>query len=140
MELRWVAYALLRDNVLHHLEAGKPKGAFSALHGAAAALRGDTVKLDAVALAGELEAAKVLLEKPASELAVSMRTRAMVSVSWPLPAQPTETALARDCDFEPPSVGPGARTLDDVVGYVVRGLAGVTAGAKAGDVVEVVDL
>jgi hypothetical protein len=32
LEVRWIVYALLRDNVQHHLEGGKPSAAFSAVH------------------------------------------------------------------------------------------------------------
>ncbi len=142
IEYRWIAYALLRDNVLHHLEGGKATGDFPLLHRITEALGGDPIELDALALRREAERVRdQLLRRPIAELAVSSRTRALLSYSVPLPGEALVTQLASECDFAPKSLLlPNASTFDDAFGYLVRGLLVITEGAREGQVVQVVDL
>jgi hypothetical protein len=137
-EHRWITYALLCDNVLHHLEKDRTSPRFGALHEAARAL-GGRVTLSARRFHGELEGAAQLLGRPIAELAISVRTRAVLDRSWPPPAgHEATTAPARD-SVSIPWLAPGARTLNDAFGNVVRSLLSITADASDDDVVEVDD-
>jgi hypothetical protein len=138
VEHRWITYALLCDNVLHHLEKGRTSPQFLAIHDAARAL-GGRVTLSARRFHGELEAVVRLLERPIADLAISVRTRAVLDRSWPPPpGHEATTAPARD-SVSIPWLAPSARTLNDAFGNVVRSLLSVTADAREDDVVEVDD-
>ncbi len=137
-ERRWIVYALLRDNVLHHLEGGAPSPRFTALHEVAAALGGGVVSVKALQIRAELEAARdALLGLPVDELAVSLRTRAALTLGWP-PAEGSDTLLLSEVGLSLPIVE-GANTLDDIFGTLVRELIQLTEGAGESDVVEVAD-
>lgn len=137
-EYRWLAYALLRDNIVHYLAKGPDE--YPCIREAAMALGGKTVTVPARALRAEIEAAQdALLSRPIEELAVSIRTRAMLMLEWPLPPQALETSLAAEMGWSSPLLQ-GAKTLDDVFGYVVRGLLAITENAKEDSRVQVVDL
>jgi hypothetical protein len=84
-ERRWIVYAMLRDNVQHHLEGGAPTEAFSALHALGSALSRGEVTVPARKLHSELTQTHRLLERPIDDLAVSIRTRAICSLLFPLP-------------------------------------------------------
>jgi hypothetical protein len=86
-ERRWIVYAMLRDNVQHHLEGGEPTPAFQHLHQLGDALSSGSVSVPALALRGELERLAGLLERPLSQLAVSLRTRAVHMLHFPLPSR-----------------------------------------------------
>jgi hypothetical protein len=140
VEHRWIVYALLRDNVQHHLEGGAAaKGEFEALHAIDGALGGNRVIVSARRLRGELDRTTALLSRPIAFLAVSDETRAILDRSW-RPSHPrgprTTTA---DGDVEIPWLSPQARTLDDVFGNLVRSLMDITATATEDDVVEIDD-
>jgi len=137
-ERRWIVYAMLRDNVQHHLEGGTPSSAFSRVHGLGDALTGTEVVVPALELRNELEHLHGVLERPIADLAVSLRTRAAHSLRFPLPAE-RNTVLAAAIDWEPPFPLKGAATLGDAFGSLVSELLRITEGAKAGDVVRVVD-
>jgi hypothetical protein len=134
-ERRWIVFALLRDNVQHHLEGGTPSEAFQSIHGVASALGGGSVSLDAAALRKELEAARSLTSRPASDLALSTRTLAVISRRWPPPTD-QKTELASELGWPIPAAD-GAQTLGDVFGDLIEELIRVT-GAGSG-VVEVLD-
>lgn len=139
VEQRWIVYALLRDNVQHHLENGEPGAEFGAIHEAAGALGGNRVVLDARQLRAELEKAATLLSRPIAELAISPRTRAVIDRSWPPPAgQETRTVLAKG-NVTLAWLSPAAATLDGVFGNLVRSLLEITDGAAESDRVEVDD-
>jgi hypothetical protein len=134
-ERRWIVFALLRDNVQHHLEGGTPGESFQSIHGIAAALGGASVSIDAEKLRAELHSARALNERPASELALSTRTLAVISRRWPPPTD-EKTELASELGWPIPAAD-GAQTLGDVFGDLIDELIRV-AGAGAG-VVEVID-
>lgn len=141
IEQRWIVYALLRDNVQHHLEGGVPTAEFAALHGVTGALGGGVVQLPAVELRREILRAASLLSLPIAELAISLRTRSVLSLTWPLPDR-RETMLVREGGGAIPLHGlvTSAGTLSELLGGFVERLIAITAGAAEGDVVEVRDL
>ncbi|WP_437640491.1 hypothetical protein [Sorangium sp. So ce854] len=141
IEQRWIVYALLRDSIQHHLEDGTPGEAFSAIHGVAGALGGQRVLLPARKLHEELRSARAALAgRPIEALAISGRTRAVISLSWPPPEQ-RETMLVRDWGDSVPLLGmPWGDSLDDVFGHLVEGLLRITEGASESAQVEVMDL
>jgi hypothetical protein len=139
IEHRWITYALLRDNVQHHLEGGHPSGAFAATHAAGEALGRGRVTVAAQTLRSEMLAAESrLLPLPATELAVSAQTRSVLDLTWPPPGE-ADTALAR---FRPAVyswLSPDLKTLEQVFGNLVRGLIELTADVPSDAVVEVLD-
>jgi hypothetical protein len=138
-EVRWIVYALLRDNVQHYLEGGEPSAAFAALHRIAEALGGNEVTVNARALRAEVSRAEQeVLARPAAELAVSARTRAVLTLAWP-PPQRRQTLLLAEADLSLP-LASDASTLDDVIGSLVRELLEITKEASESDVVTVRDL
>lgn len=137
-ERRWIVYAMLRDNVQHHLEHGKPSTSFGALHAIGGALREGRVAVPAEQLREEMVRAQALLSKSVSEFAVSLRTRAVCTMSFPVP-ELRDTVLAALAGWTVPFPVAGAESLDDLFGSLVRELMRVTEGAKPGDVIEIVD-
>ncbi len=136
-EQRWICYALLRDTVQHHLEGGTPSGRFRALHSIASAL-GRRIQVPAPELLQEVEAAATLLDRPVADLAISQRTGAILSLSWPIPeARQTQKLCEWEGRLELPYQDP--KLLSDLFGTLVDGLRRITMPAKAGDVVQVVD-
>ncbi|WP_437291096.1 hypothetical protein [Sorangium sp. So ce406] len=141
IEQRWIVYALLRDSIQHHIEDGRPGEEFAAIHGAAGALGGQRVMLPARKLHEELRRAQAALAgRPIDALAISGRTRAVISLRWPPPKE-RETMLVRDWGDSVPLLGaPAGDSLDDVFGHLVDGLLRITEGASESDQVEVMDL
>ena len=137
-EHRWIDYALLRDNVQHHLEGGSPAGAFTHLHAVADALGGRVVSLPAAEIHAELDRARALLTRPVSELAISTRTHAVVSYAWPPPAE-QRTRLVKDESTPLPSLTGRETTLADVFGSLLDDLMRITDGAAAGQQLTVTD-
>jgi hypothetical protein len=138
VEERWIVYAFLRDNVLHHLEHGIPSGEFESLHRVADVLGGQEVRLNARQLRTELERARrALMGRPFSDLAVSARTRAVIERTWPMESAPS-TVLVQDSPIAlTPWLPPGMRTLDQVFGNLMRSLLDLTDGAGLDDLIEV---
>lgn len=112
-ERRWIVYALLRDNVQHHLEGGAPSPAFAAIHSISEALGAgpEGVKISGAKLKEEVA---VIQSRLASihidELAVSLRTRAVITRSFPLPTL-RATELARLMDWSVPFPTDQAETV-----------------------------
>jgi hypothetical protein len=140
VEQRWIVYALLRDNIQHHIERGRPTPAFEEIHRVAQALGGGQVTLSAIRLRSELERAQASLgQRPISELAISVRTRAVLYGMWPLPETDSTIVVGAD-----PRVIPWLPsrdcTLDEVFGNLIRRLLAVSGNAREDDRVEVTDL
>jgi len=136
-ERRWIVYAMLRDNVQHHLEKGTPSPEFAAMHAIGDALASGEVTVSALSLRSEIERARELLARPIEDFAVSYRTRAVYSFMM----QPREagTLLATDAEWTIPFSTEGAKTLGDLFGTLVEELLRVTEGAKPGDDLKVLD-
>jgi hypothetical protein len=140
-EHRWIVYALLRDNVQHHLEGGTPDTTdFEALHAIDAALGGNPVRVNARQFRRELDRASVLLPQPIAFLAISNQTRAILDRSWRASdRRGSRTTSAEGVVSTIPWLSSHARTLDDVFGNLVRSLMAITSLAGEADVVEVDD-
>ncbi len=138
LERRWIEFALLRDNVQHHLEGGVPSAAFTNLHRITEALGGKELELPAKALREELLKAEPLLKRPVAELAISMRTRTVVERIWPIPPG-AETKLVKDTSST--SVLDGReKELTDVFGVLLYGLLRITEGAGETEKLRVIDI
>lgn len=140
IEQRWIYYALLRDCVQHHIEGGKPTGDFECLHSMSEALVRHRVTVPAAKLKDELTRAKAALGgRPSSDLAISLRTRAVLSLRWPPPDE-RETVLVREWGGSIPLLGEVGPGLDDVFGHLLDHLLGIIGDPAEGDEVSVVDL
>lgn len=136
-ETRWLPFALLGDNIRHHLEKGLENERFGELRAVQKALGGKSVRLRAAPLRAAAEAASTLLDLPRRQLAVSRATLEALERLRPSPGD--ETILLDEAEAISLDVA-GARTLRDVFGPLVRSLLEVTEGATADSVVEVFDL
>ncbi len=136
-ERRWIVYALLRDNVQHHLEGGESSGKFPQLDKISDALGAKSARVSAKGLAEELSRARQIVERPIEDLALSSRTVAVVSHFWPPPTD-KKTRLASEHQVTIPFVM-GAETLGDVFGSFIDELIVVATGGKDDAEVEVID-
>lgn len=140
IEQRWIYYALLRDNVQHHIEGGQPSQDFECLHRISDALAQHRVTVPARKLHAELLRAKaVLCPLPATQLAISARTRAVLSLRWP-PPEARATMLVSEWGGSVPLLGTAGTTLDEVFGHLLDQLISVTEAASESDVVTIIDL
>jgi hypothetical protein len=137
-ERRWIVYAMLRDNVQHHLEGGTPSPDFACLHALGEALVAGSVAVPALSLRSELMRARQLLDRPIDDLAISLKTRAAHMLSFPPPEQ-RSTDLVSKVGGLPPFPLEGAGTLGDAFGSLVLELLRISEGASPSDVIEVVD-
>jgi hypothetical protein len=137
-ERRWIVYALLRDNVQHHLEDGAKTEAFGAIHSMGEALEKGEVRVGAQKLRAEIERAEALLSRPIGDLAVSFRTRAVCAQMFPLP-EARGTLLASEGAWQLPLTLQHAKTLGDVFGSLVLELKSITEGADAQTEITVID-
>jgi hypothetical protein len=138
LEARWIVYALLRDNVQHYLEGGIPSEAFAEVHRISEALVQDRIRVSASRLRRQLEQAKqALFSRPAADIALSGRTRAVLSSDWP--PKSLETAVAGKAALAIPMLHEGIQTMADAFGNLVEELLEVTRGAEENDWVEVID-
>lgn len=140
-EQRWIIYAMLRDAVQHHLEGGQPSPEFANLHAIAQALGGSSVVVSATALHDELQRAKrALCHLPADQLAISMRTRSLLSLQWPPPDR-RATSLVKEEGAGVPFLGQAsAKTLDEVFGHLIDGLLQITKECGPDDKMQVLDM
>jgi len=83
-------------------------------------------------LRAELERVAPLLQRPIAELAVSLRTRAVCALEFPLPSQ-RDTDLASTLGWKPPISLAGVATLGDAFGSLVDELLRITAEAGEDD-------
>ena len=141
VEQRWIVYALLRDNVQHYLEGGTPTEEFASVHGITEALGGKAVTVGAQALRRELvRAREEISDRPVSELAVSVRTLAVINLLWP-PPEKRETMLLSACGRDIPFIDiTGGKTMNDVFGLLLDELIQITKNASIDDIVEIVDM
>jgi hypothetical protein len=140
VEQPWITYALLRDNVQHHLEGGRPSPAFEATHAIADALGGGRVVLKARTLHAELQKARAALaRRPIADLAIGPRTRGVIDRTWPPPSVEGTALLGSDRQKVIPWISPSATSLDQVFGSLVRSLLEITHESGEGDVIEVWD-
>lgn len=133
-EVRWITYALLRDNVQHHV-GDEP----TPLNDVSAAMGTGRTELPAAAVNAAARVARdALADLPIAELAVSERTLSVLSFKA-LPKSTGATVLAAEIGGVP-FIDPRAVTLRDVFGNLLTNLIEVTDGAAEGDLVEVRDV
>jgi len=76
----WADYALLRDNIQHFMEAGRPSPNYAAIHSIERAVDDGRVAVDGARLRGELLGACYRLRRlHLQDSAVSLRTRSLVT-------------------------------------------------------------
>lgn len=133
----WESFALLRDNVQHFVEGGVQSGRFSALHGIARAVDGDSCTIDAVRLRLEvLQAWSALWPVSVDGAAVSSRTCA-VREGRRLPAGASVTrAAVAEVDLAE-FVGHFSAPVPKAAETFVTAVLSLTKAAVAGDVIEV---
>lgn len=140
LEQRWIFYALLRDNVQHHLESGSPSSDFECLHSISTVLGGATVTFPARRFNAELTRAReALIKRPIGDLAISVRTQSVLGLGQPVPSR-RGTKLVTAWGGTIPTIGSTAKTLDDVFGHLIDGLLEITADAAEDELVTVNDL
>jgi hypothetical protein len=137
-ELPWIQYALLYDNIEHHLK-GKQQGAvFTELHRVGEALGGRSVTVSASGLASELQQAKPLCDLPGTQLALSLRTKTVLFnlLSEPSPCSSTELIGPR---LRLPWVPSDMSSLGSIFEPVITRLLAITQDASDTDQVEIID-
>lgn len=140
-ERPWIVSALFRDSVQHHLQGGLPSDSYACIHrmGEALGTGNEGITLPASAVHAETTSARAALAGlPASALAMSIRTRAVVTASFPLPAV-RGTALVSSLGWHVPFPVEGAATLRDIFGSFMDELLHVTQDAPEGAVLQVID-
>jgi hypothetical protein len=130
---------LLRDNVQHHLQAGRPVPGYHWIHAIADAVIGvDSAQPPACELWTELSLAfDGIRELGIEDLAMSLRTRSTLTGIQSLPAV-RGTILLRRAGWPTPLRLACANTLGDLFGGLVRGIERITLSGNALGIVEVV--
>lgn len=138
-ETPWIRYAILRDNVLHHLDSQSPTLRFVSLYSVAAALGGSRVTVNARQLGSEVEqVVRELGPIPANQLAISARTQAVLRFDPMLPVSgPTELLPA---SISLPWLDTSAETIGEVFRSLLANLQRITEGASELDQIEVFDV
>lgn len=132
---------LLRDNVQHHLQAGYPSPGYARLHTLADPALVGRDPLPPHELWEELSLALAGIEDvPISDLAISIRTRALMTGVHDVPGV-RGTILARLSGWPTPSEASGKAALGELFVALRDGLSRVTSfGRSAGDVEVLVPL
>ena len=133
----WACYALLRDNVQHYVEHGKPCGRFPTLHSIALAVDEGTCAADPQALREEVvRAVSSLRSVPLTDAAMSSRTRA-IQIGSPEVPRVGHTGEARLLGWELPVAG----LPTDSVPYAAEGFVDAvlcaTSAAAAWDQLQI---
>lgn len=136
----WTSYALLRDNVQHYIERGKPGGRFSTLHSIARAVDGQRCHADPLRLREEvLRAVSALRSVPLATAAMSTRTRAILAGSEEVPLV-GRTSEARLLGWTLPLPGLPSDSIPFAAEEFISAVVGTTNGAAPGDLLEIVQL
>lgn len=131
--IEWAQYALLRDNVQHYLELGRPHSSFAALHSFEGAVDGGRRTVRARELRKEVQdaweaLAGVLLEQSA----VSLRTRAIMTGCEQAP-QVRGTVVGRLAGWELPVQGESKQPLRELSRGFVEVVLSITENASRDD-------
>ncbi|MDF3066583.1 MAG: hypothetical protein K0R38_2184 [Polyangiaceae bacterium] len=133
----WESYALLRDNVQHFLEQGRPQARFQALHGLERAVDGEAQRIDAARLRGEvLRAWSALWWRKFSEAAISPRTHAIMVRAAAAPTA-EETVAAKSTSWNLPMRADAETPIPKAAGRFVNAVLALTSSAEDGDWVEI---
>lgn len=136
-EVPWIRYALLRDNVLHHLDHGAPSPAFSEVYRVGQVLGGKSLILPAIKLREEIARARSLCLVPIEQMAISARTRAVLSMEEDLPGGPPTFVVGNQTQL--PWLSGDPSRLGEVFGTLVDSLLALTRDATETDTVEVLE-
>lgn len=137
-ETPWIRYALLRDNVMHHLDGGSPSMKFISLYSIAASLGGSHIHVNATKLAAEIdEIIANLSAVSSSQLMISRRTQAVLRFEPLLPVNSATECLPNTLSF--PWLDASAETLGEIFRNLLTDLQRITAGCSELDQVEVFD-
>lgn len=132
----WRAYALLRDNVQHYAEQGRPSERFFALHSLEKAVDGGALVVDAARLRGEvLRALSVLRGRSLQDAAISVRTRAKLTGG--MVGSLRGTVRARLMGWEPALGGPAQASITSCASAFVSSVLALTGTAVDGDLLTV---
>ncbi|HEY2409242.1 MAG TPA: hypothetical protein VGI10_24725 [Polyangiaceae bacterium] len=131
----WVRFSLFRDNVQHHLEGGLPSSDYSELHSIALAIEGHDLSLSARQLRRQvLRARAALSELSGDEIAISIRTRAILTGARELPCV-HGTVLASAVGWEPSLPEVWVKRFSQLCAPFVNAVLDVTEAASAEDTV-----
>lgn len=136
-EFPWIHYALLRDNILHHCEQGQITTKFSETYKISGSLAGVQTSVSAKKLREEMIFARELIHRPITELAISARTRAVLSFEQALPLGPPTQVVGPDLSL--PWLSNEPQTLGQVFGDLIESLLHITEGAKDTERVDVIE-
>jgi hypothetical protein len=136
-EVPWIRYALLRDNILHHLDHGAPSAAFSEVYRISQVLGGKPLILPAIQLREEISRARSLCLVPIDQMAMSARTRAVLSLEEDLPSVPPTFIVGSPTQL--PWISGDPSRLGDIFGSLVESLLSLTRDATDTDTVEVLE-
>lgn len=137
-EIRWIVWALLRDNVQHHLEGGRETTAFRLLHSVSTVFRGDVVCLPAAPFNRELRTIKDALKKlPVDQLAMTSRTRSVMTYQWPAAPSTTSEVVGPLAEFG--TLVTNAATVGDVFEGTLDDLCAMTQDAGPDERIDIFD-
>lgn len=136
-EFPWIRYALLRDNILHHMEHGVCTSAFTETYKIGISLGGSPALLSASKLRKEVIHAQVLATLPIDQLAISARTLAVLRFESSLPEGPPTRVIGVELNL--PWLSKSSQQLADVFGDLLTALLQMTEGASESDHVEVIE-
>lgn len=137
-ETPWIRYALLRDNVMHHLDGGAPSLKFISLYSIAGSLGGSHIMLSARKLRAEIDEVVTHLSSiPSSQLMISTRTQAVFRFEPLLPVNPSTEFLPNSVSF--PWLDASAETLGEIFRNTLSNLQRITENCSEQDQVEVFD-
>jgi hypothetical protein len=125
---------LFRDNVQHHLQGGRTGPGYALIHALGdAVIASEAVRLPSRSLWVESELALQQIKSiELGELAVSLRTRALLTGKRTLPSV-RGTVLYRHAGWTAPPIVKGARSLGELFGELREGLHQLTeAGTRSG--------
>lgn len=137
-EVPWIRYALLRDNVMHHLDNRGPSLRFVSLYSVAASLGGNHVTVNAQQLGEEAsEIAERFGSLSSSQLAISARTQAVLRFDPMLPVNSPTEIVGNSISL------PWIDTTPETLGAIFKGLLSelqrITRSSSELDTVEVID-
>jgi len=123
---------MLRDNLQHHLQAGRPSPGYPLIHAIAdAALGAGQDRVEASELWSEVSLGlSGLRDVGIADLAMSIRTRALLTGADDMPVV-RGTILLRLSGWKVPIAVEGMRTLEDLFAELYAGLDRVTASGRA---------
>jgi hypothetical protein len=136
-ECDWESYALLRDNVQHYIECGRPSTEFEHLHSIARAIDTGKCLVDALRLRREvLRGASALRSVQLEVAAVSPRTRAIM-LGGRQAADTGHTVEARMVSWALPVPGLPSDSVPHAAEEFVAAVLAVTRSAADRELLEV---